>query len=146
MDMRIVTIIFFDGVSYAATLFLLSLGLTVVFGVLRILNISHGGIYALGAYLGTWLSLWLLDMELPPALTYIALFVGALIVGFSVGPVIERLLLRRIRPFYGYGRVQEGEYALGRGHGHHALVVERGQLPQGPEYFAPEHQHDQQSA
>jgi branched-chain amino acid transport system permease protein len=96
MDMRIVTIIFFDGVSYAATLFLLSLGLTVVFGVLRILNISHGGIYALGAYMGTGLALWVLDVGLPPAVTYLALFVGALIIGFSVGPVIERLLLRRI--------------------------------------------------
>ena len=69
MDMRIVTIIFFDGVSYAATLFLLSLGLTVVFGVLRILNISHGGIYALGAYMGTGLALWVLDVGLPPAVT-----------------------------------------------------------------------------
>ena len=96
MDMRIVTIIFFDGVSYAATLFLLSLGLTVVFGVLRILNISHGGIYALGAYMGTWLALWVLDVGLPPAITYLALFAGALIIGFTIGPVIERLLLRRI--------------------------------------------------
>ncbi len=96
MDMTLVTIVFFDGVSYAATLFLLSLGLTVVFGVLRILNISHGGIYALGAYMGTWLALWVLDVGLPPAMTYLMLFVGALIIGFTVGPVIERLLLRRI--------------------------------------------------
>ncbi len=96
MDMSLVTIVFFDGVSYAATLFLLSLGLTVVFGVMRILNISHGGIYALGAYMGTWLALWVLDVGLPPALTYLMLFVGALIIGFTVGPVIERLLLRRI--------------------------------------------------
>ncbi len=96
MDMRIVTIVLFDGVSYAATLFLLSLGLTVVFGVLRILNISHGGIYALGAYMGTWLALWVLDVGLPPALTYLMLFAGALIIGFTVGPIIEWLLLRRI--------------------------------------------------
>ncbi len=94
--MTLATIIFFDALSYAATLFLLSVGLTVVFGVLRILNVSHGGIYALGAYMGTWLALWALDLGLPPVMTYPALVVGALIIGFTVGPVIERLLLRRI--------------------------------------------------
>ncbi len=94
--MTLATIIFFDALSYAATLFLLSVGLTVVFGVLRILNVSHGGIYALGAYMGTWLALWVLDVGLPPVMTYLALLVGALFIGFTVGPVIERLLLRRI--------------------------------------------------
>ena len=96
MDIRLATIILFDGLSYAATLFLLSVGLTVVFGVLRILNISHGGIYALGAYMGTWLALWSLDMGLPPVLSYVMLIVGALIIGFTVGPIIERVFLRRI--------------------------------------------------
>ncbi len=96
MDLTLATIIIFDGLNYAATLFMLSVGLTVVFGVLRILNVSHGGIYALGAYMGTWLALWVLDVGLPPVLTYLALFVGALIIGLTVGPIIERLLLRRI--------------------------------------------------
>jgi branched-chain amino acid transport system permease protein len=94
--MTLATIILFDSLSYAATLFLLSVGLTVVFGVLRILNVSHGGIYALGAYMGTWLALWVLEIGLPPVMTYPALFLGALIIGFTVGPIIERLLLRRI--------------------------------------------------
>ena len=94
--MTLVTIILFDAMSYAATLFLLSVGLTVVFGVLRILNVSHGGIYALGAYMGTWLALWVLDIGLPPVMTYLALLLGALIIGFTTGPIIERLLLRRI--------------------------------------------------
>ena len=94
--MTLVTIILFDAMSYAATLFMLSVGLTVVFGVLRILNVSHGGIYALGAYMGTWLALWVLEIGLPPVMTYPALFLGALIIGFTTGPIIERLLLRRI--------------------------------------------------
>ncbi len=94
--MNLLTIIFFDAINYAATLFLLSVGLTVVFGVMRILNVSHGGIYALGAYMGTWLALWVLEVDLPPVLTYLMLLLGALIVGFLLGPIIERLLLRRI--------------------------------------------------
>ena len=96
MDVRLLTIIVFDGLNYAATLFMISVGLTVVFGVLRILNISHGGLYALGAYMGTWLAIWVLDVGLSPYMTYVALLVGALIIGFTVGPIIERVLLRRI--------------------------------------------------
>ncbi len=94
--MDTVIIIVFDALNYSATLFMLSVGLTVVFGVLRILNISHGGIYALGAYMGTWLALWVLEIGLSPWLTYVALVVGAIIIGITMGPIIERLLLRRI--------------------------------------------------
>ena len=94
--MDTVIIIVFDALNYSATLFMLSVGLTVVFGVLRILNISHGGIYALGAYMGTWLALWVLEIGLSPWLTYVALVVGAVIIGLTIGPIIERLLLRRI--------------------------------------------------
>ncbi|MFQ5520594.1 MAG: branched-chain amino acid ABC transporter permease, partial [Candidatus Methylomirabilia bacterium] len=95
-DTRLLTIIIFDGLNYAATLFLISVGLTLVYGVLRILNISHGGIYAFGAYLATWLALWLLDVGLPPYLSYLMLLAGAIIIGLVSGPIIERLLLRRI--------------------------------------------------
>ena len=94
--MALLTTIVFDALSNGATLFLLSIGLTVVFGVLRILNISHGGIYALGAYMGTWLALWVLGEKFSPWMTYPALLLGALFIGITVGPIIERVFLRRI--------------------------------------------------
>ena len=94
--MTLITIIVFDALSYGATLFLLSIGLTVVFGVLRILNISHGGIYALGAYMGTWLALLVLGEKFSPWMTYPALLLGAIFIGLTVGPIIERVFLRRI--------------------------------------------------
>ena len=94
--MTLITIIIFDALSYGATLFLLSIGLTVVFGVLRVLNISHGGIYALGAYMGTWLALLVLGEKFSPWMTYPALILGAIFIGLTVGPVIERVFLRRI--------------------------------------------------
>ena len=94
--MALLTTIVFDALSYGATLFLLSIGLTVVFGVLRILNISHGGIYALGAYMGTWLALSVLGEKFSPWMTYPALLLGALFIGITVGPIIERVFLRRI--------------------------------------------------
>jgi branched-chain amino acid transport system permease protein len=94
--MAILTIIIVDGFVFAAILFLLSVGLTLIFGVLRILNISHGGIYALGAYMGTYLALKVLEMDLNPYLTYLMLLLGALIIGLITGPLIERLFLRRV--------------------------------------------------
>lgn len=94
--MTLITIIVFDALSYGATLFLLSIGLTVVFGVLRVLNISHGGIYALGAYMGTWLALLVLGEKFSPWMTYPALLLGAIFIGLTVGPIIERVFLRRI--------------------------------------------------
>ncbi len=94
--MATLTIIIVDGFVFAAILFLLSVGLTLIFGVLRILNISHGGIYALGAYMGTFLALKILDWGWNPYLTYVMLLAGALIIGLIVGPLIERLFLRRV--------------------------------------------------
>lgn len=97
--MALLTIIVLDGFNYAATLFLLSIGLTLIFGVLRILNVSHGGIYALGAYMGTSLALRLLQAGYNPYLSYLMLLAGAVIIGLTTGPLIERLCLRWI-----YGR------------------------------------------
>ncbi len=94
--MALLTIVILDGFVFAAVLFLLSVGLTLIFGVLRILNISHGGIYALGAYLGTYLALKILEVGLSPYLTYLMLLAGAVIIGVITGPLIERLFLRRV--------------------------------------------------
>ena len=40
----------FDGVVYSSWLFLMAAGLTLIYGVMRILNIAHGSLYAIGAY------------------------------------------------------------------------------------------------
>ena len=42
--------IFTDGLVYAAYLFLVAVGLTLIFGVMKILNVTHGSFYAFGAY------------------------------------------------------------------------------------------------
>ena len=39
-----------DGVIYSSWLFIMAAGLTIVYGVMRILNMAHGSLYALGAY------------------------------------------------------------------------------------------------
>ena len=86
-----------DGLSYAALVFLVSVGLSLIFGVLRIVNVAHGSLYAFGAYLAATLSL--LVTPISPWLTYPALLVASLVIGFVAGGLIERLLLSRV-----YGR------------------------------------------
>ena len=39
-----------DGVIYSAWLFIAALGLTLIYGVMKIVNVTHGSFYALGAY------------------------------------------------------------------------------------------------
>jgi len=43
-----------DGLYYASILYLLSLGLNLIFGVSRVLNLAHGAFYAFGAYVTAW--------------------------------------------------------------------------------------------
>jgi branched-chain amino acid transport system permease protein len=86
-----------DGLSYAALVFLVSVGLSLIFGVLRIVNVAHGSLYAFGAYLAATLSL--LVTPISPWLTYPALLVASLVIGIVAGGLIERLLLSRV-----YGR------------------------------------------
>lgn len=94
--MALLTIIGLDAAVFAALLFLISVGLTLIFGVLRLLNIAHGGIYAFGAYMGTYLALALLGQGFSPYWSYLMLLAGAVIVGMTLGPIIERVFLRRI--------------------------------------------------
>jgi len=88
MNFELPIVVFFDGLNYAAVLFLISVGLTFVYGVLRILNVSHGAIYGLGAYMATWLTILFLKIGLPPYLSYLMLLAGAIIVGLITGPRI----------------------------------------------------------
>jgi branched-chain amino acid transport system permease protein len=83
-----------DGTIYAAWLFIIAAGLTLIYGVMKILNIAHGSLYALGAYAavslgGTWL-----NHNLPAMGSYAMLLAAALLVGLVMGPLIERGLLR----------------------------------------------------
>lgn len=85
-----------DGVSYAALLFLVALGLTLIFGVMRVLNVAHGSLYAWGGYAAATLGIAIAKYGLSPMLALPALFVAAIVVGVLLGTVLEVGLLRRI--------------------------------------------------
>jgi branched-chain amino acid transport system permease protein len=94
--------ILFDGITYASWLFIVALGLTLVFGVLKILNIAHGSFYAVGAYAGASLVAWLAAMKFSPALSVVALVAAAVGVAALLAPLTEKGLLRM---FYGRDEV-----------------------------------------
>ena len=100
--MSLLQTILFDGITYASWLFVVALGLTLVFGVLKILNIAHGSFYAIGAYAGASLVGWVLSMKVSPALGVVALVMAAVGVAALVAPLTERGLLRM---FYGRDEV-----------------------------------------
>lgn len=83
-----------DGLVYGSLLFLVAVGLTMVYGVLRILNIAHGSFYALGAYVGVVLGLFVTQTLGNPWLSYPALLLAAVLVGGVLGPLVERFVLR----------------------------------------------------
>lgn len=88
MDLPFFLILCLNGLAWGMLLFLVSSGLTLIFGVLRILNFAHGSFYMLGAYLAfQFLSSF--DNF------FLALFLSPLAVAF-LGMAIEYVLLRRI--------------------------------------------------
>jgi branched-chain amino acid transport system permease protein len=78
----------FNGISYGAMLFLLGSGLSLVFGVMRIVNLAHGSYFLLGGYVGLT-TVWR-TKSFP-----LALLTGALSVAL-IGLGTERLFLRRL--------------------------------------------------
>lgn len=95
--MQTLVAILVDAAIYGSWLFLVAAGLTLVFGVMKILNIAHGNLYALGAYaaatlLGQWFS-----SRPPSAEAFVLQLVAALAAGLVLGLLVERLMLRRLQ-------------------------------------------------
>ncbi|MCX7370436.1 MAG: ABC transporter permease [Alphaproteobacteria bacterium] len=84
-----------SGLASASSLFIIASGLTLVFGVTRIVNFAHGSFYMLGAYVAVSIVPWLLQIERSPTLFFVGVLISACVVGV-LGVVMEILLLRRI--------------------------------------------------
>ncbi len=89
----------FFGLSLGSVLAMAAVGLAISFGVMGVINMAHGEMIMLGAY-----TTWLIQMMWPAAVEYSLIFAipAAFMVSFSVGIVIERLVIRHL-----YGRPLE---------------------------------------
>ena len=76
------------GLSFGALLFLLASGLSLIFGVMKIVNIAHGSYYMLGGYVG-------LTVIMQTHSFFLGALVGALVIG-AVGYLMEHFFLRRL--------------------------------------------------
>ncbi|MBE0626620.1 MAG: branched-chain amino acid ABC transporter permease [Burkholderiales bacterium] len=90
---EIVTVIV-DGIIYSAWLFIAAVGLTLIYGVMKIVNLTHGSFYALGAYAGaSFTGAWIAH-GYPPMLSYAVLLASAIVITLVFAPLIERGILR----------------------------------------------------
>src|SRR5215813_9174647 len=85
-----------NALLYSSVLFLIAGGLSLIYGVMRILNLAHGNLYALGAFVTAWAIGLALAPGAPDAALFFLLPAGA-VAAAAAGALIERTLLR---PFY----------------------------------------------
>ncbi len=78
-----------NGLSFGAVLFFLASGFTLIFGLMRITNLAHGGFYLVGGYIG-------ISVVRATGNFFLAMLVSAILI-MLLGLVTERVLLRPIR-------------------------------------------------
>jgi branched-chain amino acid transport system permease protein len=88
-----------DGLVYAAYLFIVAIGLTLIFGVMKILNVAHGSFYAFGAYGAATAVGVYFDRGLPDAGGFLLMALFAMVLGLVLGLILERGVMRLV-----YGR------------------------------------------
>jgi branched-chain amino acid transport system permease protein len=88
-----------DGLVYAAYLFLVAVGLSLIFGVMKILNVTHGSFYAFGAFGAAQAVGVYVEQGIPDAAGFLFMVLFAMAIGIVLGIVLERGILR-----FAYGR------------------------------------------
>lgn len=101
MSLDVLAFILFNGLLYGMFLFMLSSGLTLIFGMMGILNFAHASFFMIGAYLGFQISYH--------SNFWVALILAPVIVGI-IGGIIERYGLRKIHK---YGHIAELLFTFG---------------------------------
>jgi branched-chain amino acid transport system permease protein len=89
-----------NALLYASVMFLIAGGLSLIYGVMRIVNLAHGNLYAFGAYVAAWAA-GIALVSLPVGLGYLFLAAGA-VAAAALGAVLEPTLLRPL-----YRRAEE---------------------------------------
>ena len=94
MDLALTILL--DGLVFSSYLFIVSVGLTIIFGVMKILNVTHGSFYAWGAYVAAFLISTLAEAGWPDWIGFLAIFAAAIAVGVVLGLILERVILQHM--------------------------------------------------
>ncbi len=84
-----------NGLAGASTLFLIAVGLSLIFGVTRIVNFAHGSMFMVGLYVAYSLAAWLAPLAGVALAFWLSILLAAAAVG-ALGALVELLVLRRI--------------------------------------------------
>lgn len=95
MDPETVLILVLNGAYYAFALFLISIGLNIVYSLMKVLNIAHGAFYAMGAFFTWFLMNEAAKANYPIYIVWLCIPAGALLVALVSIPV-EPLLFKRL--------------------------------------------------
>jgi len=95
MDPQTVIIIILNGFYYAFALFIIAIALNILFGLMKILNIAHGGFYAIGAFLTWYLMIMAGDAGYPIYIIWLCIPAGAFLTGLTAF-VVEPLIFKRL--------------------------------------------------
>jgi branched-chain amino acid transport system permease protein len=102
MDPGAIAIQFLNGLQYGLLLFLIAAGLTLIFGILGVINLAHGSFYMIGAYLAYWLSDKTGSLAIAIALALpITLLLGWLVERFAISFLYQRDHLHQVLLTYG---------------------------------------------
>src|SRR5215210_7954599 len=92
--METIIAVLLDGLVFSSYLFIVAVGLTIFFGVMKVLNLAHGGFYAWGAYTAAFLICRAAAAGWPDAAGFAIIFTAVLVVGVVMGHAIELGILR----------------------------------------------------
>ncbi len=102
MDLTTFLIQVLNGVQYGFMLFLVASGLTLIFGIMGIINLAHGAFYMIGAYLVFWLMGIVGNLFLSIAIAIVLmLIIGFLIERFAISFLYHRDHLHQVLLTYG---------------------------------------------
>jgi branched-chain amino acid transport system permease protein len=87
--MRNLTLQLLNGMTFAGLLFMVASGFTLVFGLMRIVNLAHGAFFLLGAYVG-------ISVQRQTGSWYLAILAGAVVVGV-LSLIVQLGLMRRVQ-------------------------------------------------
>ncbi len=124
MDLSFLLIQLLNGVQYGLLLFLVASGLTLVFGIMGIINLAHGAMYMIGAYLAYALTVQTGSLGLAILLGIpILLVVGLFIERFLVAPLYQRDHLYQVLLTFGLILILDEVQSLLWGNDPHAVPV-----------------------
>lgn len=88
--MELILSLLINGLATGMLIFLLAAGLTLIFGLMDVLNFAHGGLFVWGAYVGIFTYVW--------SESFLIGMIGAILTGVLLGFVTEKII---IKPVYG---------------------------------------------